>query len=178
MYIAYASTTGTTQTGGWMSWVLILAMFAVLYFVMIRPQNKRDKEARNMRNNLKPGDEIVTIGGIYGKIVRVTEDRVIIMVGSEKTKLEMAKSAISGLANPSSSSSSSSSSASKAKDTAADVEANVAGKPSPKNIKKLGAKKAEAEEVVEEAKDAAEAAAEEVAEAAEVIEEAAEDLKG
>ena len=166
MYIAYASSSGTTQGGGWMSWVLILAMFAVLYFVMIRPQNKRDKEARNMRNNLKPGDEIVTIGGIYGKIVRVTEDRVIIMVGSEKTKLEMAKSAISGLANPSTGSTSS-----KAKEAPADTEAKESSKPSPKSIRKLGAKKTDVEPAAE-LNEMAEAAADAAETAAEVVEEA------
>ena len=167
MYIAYASdAAGTTsRTGGWMSWVIILVMFAALYFLMIRPQNKRDKEARNMRNNLKPGDEIITIGGIYGKIVRVTEDRVVIMVGSEKVKLEMAKSAISGLADASAANTSS---ASKAK-TAPEPEEEKNTKPSPKSIRKLGAKKEEAEEAVADAVEETAAVTEEIAEAAEEV---------
>ncbi len=135
MYIAYASS-GSTISPIW-SYVMILAIFAALYFFTIRPQNKRDKELRNLRNNLKPGDEIITIGGIYGKIVRVTEDRVVIMVGSEKTKLEMAKSAISGFADASASTGSS-----KSKTEAAPT---TESKPSPKNIKKLGAAKEAAE---------------------------------
>ncbi len=135
MYIAYASS-GSTISPIW-SYVMILAIFAALYFFTIRPQNKRDKELRNLRNNLKPGDEIITIGGIYGKIVRATEDRVVIMVGSEKTKLEMAKSAISGFADASASTGSS-----KTKTEAAPT---TESKPSPKNIKKLGAAKEAAE---------------------------------
>lgn len=164
MAIAYASSGAGTTGGGWMTWVMILVIFAALYFFTIRPQSKRDKELRNLRNSLKPGDEIVTIGGIYGKIVRVTDDRVVIMVGSDKTKLELAKSAISGLADPSSASSGSSS---KAAPAAAEKES----KPSPKTIKKLGAAKQAAEEKAEEAvQTAAETAEEVVAEAAEKTE--------
>ena len=155
MAIAYATTGAGTTGGSWMTWVMILVIFAALYFFTIRPQSKRDKELRNLRNSLKPGDEIVTIGGIYGKIVRVTDDRVVIMVGSDKTKLELAKSAISGLADPSSASSASSS---KAASAAPEKES----KPSPKNIKKLGAAKQAAEEKAEEAAPAAAEAAEEV----------------
>jgi len=165
MFTAYASSTGTTgASNSWMSWVIIIVMFAALYFLMIRPQNKRDKEARNMRNNLKPGDEIVTIGGIYGKIVRVTEDRVVIMVGSEKVKLEMAKSAISGLADTSAAASSTS------KSKAAPEPEEEKSKPSPKSIKKLGAKKEAVEEAVTEA-------AEEVSEVATAAEDVAETVK-
>jgi len=159
---AYASSSGSTTTGGlggsWMSWVIIIVMFAAIYFLTIRPQNKRDKEARKMRDSLRPGDEIVTIGGIYGKVVRVTDDRVIIMVGSEKTKLEMAKSAISSVITASAAPASSST---KAK--AEEPEKEVA-KPTPKTIKKLGAAKEvaeaaeKAEEVVQAAEEAAEAA--------------------
>ena len=164
MAIAYATTGAGTTGGSWMTWVMILVIFAALYFFTIRPQSKRDKELRNLRNSLKPGDEIVTIGGIYGKIVRVTDDRVVIMVGSDKTKLELAKSAISGLADPSSASSASSS---KAASAAPEKES----KPSPKNIKKLGTAKQAAEEKAEEAAPAAAEAAEEVvAEAAEKTE--------
>ena len=144
--------------------IMIVALFAIMYFMLIRPQKKKDDEIRKMRDSLKVGDEILTIGGIYGKIVRVTDDRVVIMVGSDKTKLELAKSAISGLADPSSASSASSS---KAASAAPEKES----KPSPKNIKKLGAAKQAAEEMAEEAAPAAAEAAEEVvAEAAEKTE--------
>lgn len=167
--IAYAQSTTSSTSGGlggsWMSWVIIIVMFAAIYFLTIRPQNKRDKEARQMRESLKPGDEIVTIGGIYGKVVRVTDDRVIIMVGSEKTKLEMAKSAISSVVSQSQASQSSS----KTKVSSEDTEKEV-NKPTPKTIKKLGAAKETAEtaaENVEEAAEEVKAAVEEAAESKE-----------
>ena len=52
---------------------MIVAMFAILYFMMIRPENKRKKQAQEMRDNLKKGDVITTIGGIIGKIVMVNK---------------------------------------------------------------------------------------------------------
>ena len=133
MYIAYASSGSTSSP--WLSYGMIAIVFLALYFITIRPQNKRDKELRNLRNSLKPGDEIITIGGIYGKIVRVTDDRVVIMVGSEKTKLELAKSAISGFADAQNSSAAASKSKAEAP---AEKEAS---KPTPKSIRKRGAAK-------------------------------------
>ena len=156
MYIAYAES-GTTAGAGWMSWVMIAVIFAALYFFTIRPQSKRDKEQKNFRNNLKPGDEIVTIGGIYGKVVRITEDRVVIVVGSEKTKLEMAKSAINSYANPSNAAPAS------AKTREAE-EPEKESKPSPKSIKKLGAAKKEAETIADEAEKTVAEAQDETAE--------------
>ncbi len=135
MYIAYASS-GATGTP-WLSYGMIAVIFLALYFLTIRPQNKKEKELRNLRNSLKPGDEIITIGGIYGKIVRVTDDRVVIMVGSEKTKLELAKNAISGFAEAQTSNVSYKKSESKA-DAPAEKEAS---RPTPKTIRKLGAAK-------------------------------------
>ncbi|HNX15271.1 MAG TPA: preprotein translocase subunit YajC [Oscillospiraceae bacterium] len=70
--------------------VLILAM----YFLMIRPQKKRDKEQKMMRDALSVGDEIVTIGGISGTVVSVREDSVIIETGSDRDKLKIMKWAI------------------------------------------------------------------------------------
>ena len=146
MYIAYASS-GTSGLGGsWMSLIMIAVIFVALYFFTIRPQSKRDKELKNFRNALKPGDEVVTIGGIYGKVVRITDDRVVIAVGSEKVKLEMAKSAISSYADPSTASSAS------AKTKEAEAPEKEA-KPTPKTIKKLGAAKKETEATVAEALD-------------------------
>jgi len=159
MYIAYAAD-GSSAGGlgnGWMTWVMIAVIFAALYFFTIRPQNKRDKELRNFRNNLKPGDEIVTIGGIYGRVVRIMEDRVVIVVGSEKTKLEMAKSAINSYAG----SSDAGTSSTKTKEA---EEPEKESKPSPKSIKKLGAVKKEAEAVAEEGGQTVAEALDEVAE--------------
>ena len=160
MYIAYATNgSGTTANSSWMTWVMILVIFGALYFFTIRPQSKRDKELKNFRNNLKPGDEIVTIGGIYGKVVRITEDRVVIVVGSEKTKLEMAKSAINSYADPSSNAATASAKTKEAE------EPEKESKPSPKSIKKLGAVKRDEEALAAEAAEIlAEAAKEEALE--------------
>ena len=64
--------------------VLILVFILLIYFMLIRPQRKRDKEVTSMRAALKPGDNIVTIGGIVGKIVRIKDDRILIETGSGK----------------------------------------------------------------------------------------------
>ena len=143
MYIAYASSGSGGLGSSWMSLVMIAVIFVALYFFTIRPQSKRDKELKNFRNQLKPGDEIVTIGGIYGKVVRVTEDRVVIAVGSEKTKLEMAKSAISSYADTSNA-------APATGRTKEADEPEKEAKPSPKSIRKLGAARKEAEAAAEE----------------------------
>ena len=72
---------------------LILIFFA-LWFFMIRPQKKRDNETKKMRSSLQEGDEIVTIGGIIGKVLSVKDDSVVVYVGSDKTKVEFKKWAI------------------------------------------------------------------------------------
>lgn len=61
---------GQPQAGGgqWSFWIMMIAIFAIMYFFMIRPQNKRQKELNNFRNNLTKGQQVVTTGGIYGKI--------------------------------------------------------------------------------------------------------------
>lgn len=73
--------------------VMLVLMLVVFYFFMIRPQMKKQKEQKNFRANLKQGDKIVTIGGIHGKILEVTDTTV--LINSEGTKLRMEKSAIS-----------------------------------------------------------------------------------
>ena len=68
-------------------------MLVVFYFFMIRPNLKKQKEQKNFRANLKQGDKIVTIGGIHGKILEVTDTTV--LINTEGTKIRMEKSAIS-----------------------------------------------------------------------------------
>ena len=72
----------------------LILIFAALWFFMIRPQKKRDNETKQMRNSLQEGDEIVTIGGIVGKVLNVKEDSVVVYVGTDKTKVEFKKWAI------------------------------------------------------------------------------------
>lgn len=80
--------------GGIGSILIIVVMFAVLYFFMIRPQKKQEKEVQNMRNNLQVGDEITTIGGIIGKIVSIKEETVMIETGHDRAKIRILRSAV------------------------------------------------------------------------------------
>ena len=70
-------------------------LLIVMYFVMIRPQKKQEKEQNNMRNNLAVGDEITTIGGIIGRVVSIKEETCVIETSHERTKIRILKSAIS-----------------------------------------------------------------------------------
>lgn len=63
----------TPQQGNWSSIVMIIALIAIFYFFMIRPQQKRQKEIRKFREGLKVGDKVITAGGIYGKIRNVND---------------------------------------------------------------------------------------------------------
>ena len=76
-------------------WIMIIAMFALMYFLMIRPENKRKKEAQNMRDSLAVGDEITTIGGIVGRVVTVKDDSLIIETGAERNRIKIMRWAIS-----------------------------------------------------------------------------------
>ncbi len=76
-------------------WIMIIAMFALMYFLMIRPENKRKKEAQNMRDSLAVGDEITTIGGITGTICAVKENTIVIESGSDRVRVELTKWAVS-----------------------------------------------------------------------------------
>lgn len=73
--------------------IMLVLMLVVFYFFMIRPQQKKQKELREFRNNLKAGDKVVTIGGVHGKILEITDTTV--LVSSEGTKIRFEKSAIS-----------------------------------------------------------------------------------
>lgn len=81
------------------SLVMLGVFVLVIYFMMIRPQKKKEKADTEMRNSLTPGDEIVTIGGFLGKIVKVKEKTVIISVGAGRTQMEILKTAISVVTN-------------------------------------------------------------------------------
>ena len=74
--------------------VPMILIFVVFYFVLIRPQRKKDKEAKAMLDNLKVGDRICTIGGIYGTIVQIKDDVLTVEVGEQKTQMVFARWAI------------------------------------------------------------------------------------
>lgn len=80
---------------GMYSIVLLVLMFALLYFFMIRPENKRKKQAEELRNSLKKGDQITTIGGIMGKIVNVSENSIVIETSDDRVRMELAKWSVS-----------------------------------------------------------------------------------
>ena len=77
------------------SLAMIVVMIAVCYFLLIRPENKRKKQSEEMRNSLKVGDEITTIGGIIGTICAVKEKSLVLETGADRVRIEFAKWAVS-----------------------------------------------------------------------------------
>jgi len=89
---------GGAAAGGkgnsWQMFALLGGMIAVMYFTMIRPQKKRQKEEQTMRESVSVGDEITSIGGIMGRVVTVKEDSIIIETGADRTKIRLLRSAV------------------------------------------------------------------------------------
>lgn len=84
------------QTGSsWTMIIMMVAVFAIMYFLMIRPQKKKQKEEQAMRDSLQIGDEITTIGGIVGRIVTVKDDSLIIETGADRNRMKITRWAIS-----------------------------------------------------------------------------------
>lgn len=79
--------------------IVYVAILGGLWFVMIRPQQKKEKETQKMRKEVADGDEIVTIGGVYGKIINQKEDILTIEVGADKVKLKIARWSIAKIEN-------------------------------------------------------------------------------
>lgn len=75
--------------------IMLIALLALFYFLMIRPENKRKKQAQQMRDSLKKGDAITTIGGLKGKIVAVNEESVVFETSEDRVRVEIAKWGIS-----------------------------------------------------------------------------------
>ena len=94
--IAYAATTSGTASGTGMgsTIMMIVLMIAIFYFLMIRPENKRKKQAEEMRSSLKKGDWLTTIGGVYGRVVSITDRTVVIETSEDRVRVEFLKSAI------------------------------------------------------------------------------------
>ena len=99
LHFLEATTTAATTSGmggGLGSTVLMLAvMFGIFYFMLIRPVNKRKKEAEQTRNSIKNGDQVTTIGGIVGTVVNVKEDKFVMETSADQVRIEFAKWAIS-----------------------------------------------------------------------------------
>lgn len=75
--------------------VMLVAMLAVFYFLLIRPENKRKKEAEQLRSSLKAGDQVTTIGGIVGTVVSVKDDKFVLETGADQVRIEFQKWALS-----------------------------------------------------------------------------------
>ena len=89
-------TDATAAAGGMGSTLIMLVlMLAVFYFMLIRPENKRKKEAEEMRSAVKVGDKITTIGGICGTVVSIMDDKLVIETGADQVRIELAKWAMS-----------------------------------------------------------------------------------
>ena len=88
--------TTTTTTGGLASpMIMMVLMIAIFYFMLIRPENKRKKEAEQMRSSVKTGDKITTIGGIIGTVVSVKDEKFVMETGADQVRIELVKWAIS-----------------------------------------------------------------------------------
>jgi len=96
MSLFVAQTQGQAQGSPWTMTIFMGLMFAAMYFLMIAPQRKKQKQHEKMLAALGSGDEIVTSGGIYGTITNVKEDRFVVRI-ADNTKIEVGKSFVTGL---------------------------------------------------------------------------------
>ncbi|WP_199617459.1 preprotein translocase subunit YajC [Paenibacillus alkalitolerans] len=91
---AAAAAEGTQGgAGAWMSLLPFVLMFAIFYFLLIRPQQRRQKTRNMMLANLKKGDKVITLGGIHGKVVELTDDVAVVLV-NDSTRLTFNRAAI------------------------------------------------------------------------------------
>ena len=95
MFHLLAETTAEGSASMFSPIIMLVLMVGVFYFMLIRPENKRKKEAENMRSSVKTGDKITTIGGIIGTVISVKEDRIVVETGADQVRIEFAKWAIS-----------------------------------------------------------------------------------
>ena len=91
LYLAAATDTASMLA----TFIPLILMIVVFYFLLIRPQKKRDKEVQKMRENIEIADEIVTIGGMVGKVVHVTSDKLTFETGEDRVRIEITKWAVS-----------------------------------------------------------------------------------
>ena len=87
--------------GGFQPLILMGAMFAIFYFLLIRPQQKKSKDHRQMLSNLKKGDRVVTSGGIHGRITGMDESTLTVEI-AEKVRVKVTRANVGGLVNPAS----------------------------------------------------------------------------
>src|SRR6478736_1078547 len=98
MFLLAETTTASTSTVGYLyTYGPLVLMFVVLYFLLIRPQQKRQKTRSHMLGGLKKGDKVVTIGGLHGTIMEITDDICVLRV-NDATKLTFDRSAVNAVA--------------------------------------------------------------------------------
>ena len=145
----------------WATILPLVILIAVMYFLLIRPQKKREKEVNAMRSGVQVGDEIITIGGICGKVVKTKEESLVIQVGADRVKFEIMRWAVSKVVEETEKP------AAKAhEEEAEEIEVKKSSKP--KKLKKAAPAEVEEAEEVEEPAEEAEG---------EVVEEKAEEEK-
>lgn len=147
------------MSGTMMTILPLLALILIMYFLMIRPQKKRERETTAMRNSLQVGDEIVTIGGLCGKIVKTKDESIVIQVGPDKVKFEMMRWSVSKVTKEGSGHNKAST---EDFEEIGDAEEKEIRKSKPKRMKKAAPVVEEAEETVEAAEDVVEEAKDEV----------------
>ena len=96
LFLLDAATTSEAAEGGLGGGILgmalpLIIMVAAMYFLIIRPQKKKEKAERAMRDNLQVGDEIITIGGIYGRVISLKDDTIVMESKSDHSKLTIAR---------------------------------------------------------------------------------------
>jgi len=100
--IAYAmGGAGGEGAAGFSGFIPIILMFVIFYFLLIRPQQKRQKEHRSMVSNLKKGDRIITSGGLYGRITGIDDTTLTVEI-ADKVRVKVARSNVSAMAQPAS----------------------------------------------------------------------------
>lgn len=77
--------------------IMMAVFFGIFYFLLIRPQQKKNKQIQKMRSELKVGDNVITIGGVHGKILNIKEEFLTIEVGADKAKLQISKWAVGSI---------------------------------------------------------------------------------
>ena len=100
MLFALLQAAPAQQGSGWSMIIMLVAMFAIMYFFMIRPQQKKQKEAQNFRNSLTVGQEVITIGGIYGIVRNVELNGVVTLEVASGVKIRVHKDGINTVATP------------------------------------------------------------------------------
>jgi preprotein translocase subunit YajC len=98
LVIGQAAATESAEPGGWMSslmWLPYVLMFAVVYFLMIRPANKQRREHQDLLTSLKKDDEVVTSGGVYGKVISL-DDKIVTLEIADKVKIRILRDRIAG----------------------------------------------------------------------------------